>query len=124
LVIIELTFIGLARLDEIVLALTIELSVDKVALIHISVKGELALASFLSLCEVAVVLTLTGLPNLLSFSFLFIVDPLAVVQSAALLVVENTLAVSLSIEPLALVNVSISIVHAALSIHVLVLHLS
>jgi len=123
LVIIELTFIRLAGLDEIVLALSIELSVDKVALIHISVLGVLALASFLSLFEVAVVLTLTGVPNLLSFSFLIIVDPLAVVQSAVLLVVENTLAVSLSIEPLALVNVSISIVHAALSIHVLVLHL-
>lgn len=80
LVIMEVTLIGLSGVDEIVFTLSLELSIDKVAFIHVTVIGVLALASLLSLGEVAGVFALAAVPSLLSFSFLLIVDPLAVVQ--------------------------------------------
>lgn len=124
LVIMEIAFVGLSGVDEIVLALTLELSVDKVAFIHVTILNVLALAGFLSLDEVAGVFALSPFPNLLSFSKLLIIVPLAFVQGAIHFVVENAHTMSLAFGPHTLVDVSISVFHAAWSFHVFVFDLS
>jgi len=76
----KFTLILLARLSEVIFALTMELAINKITLVDISVKFKLSFASLLAVYEIAGVLNLVIFPLLSTLSVVHIVEPFTVVH--------------------------------------------
>lgn len=112
LIFLELTFVDLAGVREIVLARAVEHAVDEFAGVCASFARECTLACFLAIDEVALVLYFIIVPIFSAFAVLLVLFPVALVE-AALGVAESTYSMSHAITPLSLVNVAIGVRHAA-----------
>ena len=78
-IVYELSLIYLTRVGKVVLALSMELSIEEVTVVCAALKLEATLASLLAFNEVAIVLDLVVLPELNTFAVLQIVNPLAII---------------------------------------------
>jgi hypothetical protein len=111
----ELTFVDFSRVSEIIFTSTMEFSIDKVSLVVGSIKLKTSFTSLLAVHEVASVDDLAFVPHFFAVAVLPVLVPLAIVEGA-ILIDEDALAVSLAIEPLSLVNISVGMSHTALAI--------
>jgi hypothetical protein len=112
LILLELPFVNLARIREVVLACTVEHTINKFARIGTSLTRECSLACLLAINEIAFVLDLVVVPILSALTVLLILFPVAFVE-ATLCIAESTDSVRHAITPLSLVNVAIGVCHTA-----------
>lgn len=91
-----------------------ELPIEEIALINISIEFEFALASLLTVLVVASVLNLVVLPLFGALAVILIVEPLAIVHGPVH-ADENTLAASLSFLPLSVVNLAVLMLNSSFS---------
>jgi hypothetical protein len=112
LVFFELTLVNLSRVNKVILSLSMELPIKKLAFIGASLELEFSFSSFLSIDEVSPINYLFEVPEFNSFSMLHVVLPLTLVH-AALVVAEHSTSMSFSILPLPLVNVIVRMCHPA-----------
>jgi len=94
-------------------------SFDKITFVSASLGLKFSFSSLLSFKEVSLVLYLVEFPGFNAFSMLLIVEPLTIVQTA-LSVAEYSCAVSHSVLPLALVDISVCMRHSAHTVKLLI----
>jgi hypothetical protein len=109
----ELAIIDFVNICKIVLAMSLELTVNEFALIVAAIGPfKAALALFLALVELAnIASTATVIPCLLSYSMLRIIEPFTSVAHALRCVEESTTASRLIVAPLTDVNVTTCLNH-------------
>lgn len=105
-VLIKLSFVFFARLSKVVFACAMELSINEVSLIDITIEFEFAYTSFLTVDKVSRVLDLVILPLLSALTMVHVVQPLTIVHRT-ILVNEDTFTASFALFPLTVVNVTI-----------------
>lgn len=116
----QVAFVGLLLLGEVVYAVSVEKPISEVALVVAAVGPVVATAPMhLALVELAAEPDLAEFPGLLAEAILKVVDPLAL-GSAPLLVDKAAVAVGHVVLPVALVDVSVGLGHAALALHFVV----
>lgn len=99
--------------------MTIEFSIDKISLIMRSFKLKSSFSGFLSFNKISRVDYLALVPDLSTLSVLDIMNPVSIIQGA-ILINKDTFAMSLSIEPLPMVNVPICMSHLAFAVEHLI----
>jgi hypothetical protein len=112
---VEVSLIDLTRICEVIFALSVELALNEVALVHISVKFKFSLSRFLSVDKVSSVNNLVIVPLLSSFTVVGVILPRSFVHRA-LLVNKDSLSACLSFFPLALIDISVGVCHSSLSV--------
>lgn len=119
-ILLELSLIDLSSLSEVVLTISVELSLEEFALVEVTFEFESSLSSFLAFDEVTCIDNFVVVPLLSTLSVVHIVQPLSIVHGT-LLVNKNTVAVSLSVFPLTLVDVTIGVDHSTFTLELTLL---
>ena len=114
-IVVEFPFIQLAGVCEVILAITMELTVEEISFIKSTLKFKSTLARLLSMEECADETDLAKVPRLGALAMLLVVLPLAIVHAPAS-VNEDTVSIGLTVLPLSLEDVSVSMRHATFSI--------
>jgi len=105
-VLLESTLVDFAGLGKVVLTFSVELAVNEIAFINVTVKFKFTFACLLSIDEVSSVNDLVVVPLLSSFSVILIIFPLTLIHRS-LLIDKNTFSGGFTVFPLTLVNITI-----------------
>ena len=91
-----------------------ELAVNKITFINITIEFEFSFAGFLAVDEVAGVFDLVVLPLLGTFAVVHVIEPFTIIHRS-ILINEDTFSASLSFLPLSMINVTIFVRNSTLS---------
>ena len=122
-VLYKLPSVSLARLDQVVLSVAMELPVKEFAFVNIAVELKAALSCLLAVHKIAFEDDGVGVPGLLSLAVVDIVKPLSFIHGAVA-VDEDAVAGSLAFLPFPLVDVSAGVGQSALAVEEAVLRLA
>jgi len=111
----EITLINFTSFVKIIFSFSMELSVNEISFIKISVKFEFACASFKSIDKVTLVDNFVVIPLFGTFTVICVFEPFTFVHGP-FGIYENTLAASHAVFPLALIYIAITVGHSSDSI--------
>ena len=124
LIVYKFALVGFTGINEIVFAFTMELSIDEITFINITVLLVTCPASFLSFHKCAFVDALSIIPSFNTLSMLLVHFPLAFVDGFVCLVDKDAVTVRLTVDPVALINVAVCIGHSSFANHLFVFDLA
>lgn len=115
LILVEISFINLTCFIEEVFSFAMELSVNEISFIKISVEFKFPLTGFKSINKVTLVDNFIVIPLFSSFSVVCVITPFTFVHGP-FGIYEDSLATSHAVFPLALIHISITVGHSSNSI--------
>ena len=119
-IIFEFALIHFPRVSEVVLAVTMKLSVDEIALIVAAFELKASMTALLAIHELSNIFDLIVTPALSAVPMLLVVNPFALVH-ASIGVHEYAVTVCFSILPHTLINVIVRMSHSSFALKQLIL---
>ena len=115
LILMEITLINLTSFIEVVFSFTMELSVNEISFIKITIEFKFSGTCFKSIDKITFVNNFVVIPLFGSFAMVCVIVPFAFVHGP-FGIYEDSLAASHAIFPLALINIAITVGHSSDSI--------
>ena len=119
-VIFEITFVNFTWISKIVFPFTVKLSVNEITIVIASIKLKSSPAGFFTLWKLSSISYLSFVPSFGSHTMLLIIFPLSFIHRT-FDVNKDSMAISFSILPVALIDISILMRHPSLSMENFVL---
>jgi len=114
-IIFEFSLVELARICEVILAITMELAINKVSLVISALKLEPAVAWFFAVYKLASIFDFIIVPALATIAMLLVIEPFSLIHRA-ISVNKYSVAICFSLFPVPLVDVVIRMSHSALAV--------
>jgi len=106
----KISLINFSRVSEVIFSLSIELSIYKVPLVVGAFELKASLACLFSLSEITRVDDLALIPDLSTLTVLYVLDPVSIIEGAVL-VNKHASAMSFSVQPVSVINVTVGMSH-------------